>query len=76
MSKKEKRIRKLVSLPTDMRFEEVDLILTDHNFELDNVRGSHFIYVNEDQQITFPKHKNKVTKYYLKMIVNKLDLEG
>jgi hypothetical protein len=48
MSKKEKRIRRLVSLPTDMRFEEVDLILKDHNFEIDNIKGSHFIYVNGD----------------------------
>lgn len=62
-------------MPSDMRFEEVDLILKDYGFEHVNTKGTHFSYVKGDKQITIVKHHNKVKKWYLKSIRDILDLE-
>lgn len=61
--------------PDHYRFSDVVKVLEYFGFELDNVDGSHFIYVKEGQLITVVRHKEKVKLGYIKSIVAILELE-
>jgi predicted RNA binding protein YcfA (HicA-like mRNA interferase family) len=64
-----KSIQRLLSLPTEMRIEEIHAIFSHFRFTLTAVRGSHFQFKNEYQvKITIPVHNGKVKKIYLKII--------
>ena len=77
MSKREKRIARLLRKPVDMRFDEVKLILEDFGYICDakNQTGSHFVFFKGDMQITIPAHNNIVKKIYLKKLIELLGLE-
>ena len=75
MSKKEKLIAKLLSLPTDMLYTDVQKILGWHDYELDRVKGSHHMFVKEDStDIVIPVHNKKVKIDYLKKIIQAVEL--
>ena len=76
MSKKEKLIQHLASLPATMRFSDVQKVLEWHGYELDRSNGSHFIFAKTGQpSITIPKKGGKtVARTYLRNIVQALEL--
>ncbi len=75
MSKK-KRIQRLLARPTDMRFEEVELILKDCGYKRSHkTSGSHFVFSKDGKHISIPTKNNKVKKCYLNEIIDILGLE-
>ena len=66
-----KSIQKLLSLPVEMRYDEVNHILVSLGFRLKNISGSHFIYKNEllSKKIVIVNHSNKVKRSYLRQII-------
>jgi predicted RNA binding protein YcfA (HicA-like mRNA interferase family) len=76
MSKKEKRLKALLSFPNTMRFTEVRGVLEDNGYSLERTKGSHHIFTKkESTTITVPVHKNNVKIDYLKLIAKALDLK-
>ena len=51
MSRQEKLLDKMRTRPGDVRFQEVDAVLTRHGFVLFNQRGSHCTYHRADGRI-------------------------
>ncbi|MEM6428890.1 MAG: type II toxin-antitoxin system HicA family toxin [Deinococcota bacterium] len=78
MTKKEKLIQQLTSLPTDMRFSDVRKVLEWHGYELRRSSGSHFMFRKDGfPRLDIPKRDGKtVARAYLKMIADALELKG
>ncbi len=78
MTKKEKLIYELVSLPASMRFSDVRKVLEWHGYELNRSAGSHFMFRKEGSpNLDIPiKDGKTVKRVYLKMIVDVLNLKG
>lgn len=76
MSKK-KLIAKILKRPTDMRFEEVETLLTQHSFFSNTQGTSHRVYKNEEgMRITIAiKGGQTVKRIYLEEIIKVLELE-
>ena len=75
MSRKLKRVEKILNLPAEIRFDEVDKLLDDFEFTPDNIEGSHYTYVRGEKILVIIKQKNKVNREYLKRIIDYLNLE-
>ena len=68
MSKLEKLIEKLLSLPKEMRYDELKSILERFGFEGNEVGSSHITYrKNGYPNITIPRH-GSIKKTYIKMV--------
>jgi len=76
MSKKEKLINKLLSIPKDFTFDEMVTLLSYFGYELKQGNGSRvkFIKQNTNEVINFHKpHSNNVLKkYILEQVIEKL----
>jgi len=80
-----KRIEKLLRLPPEYDFNDLEKVLNFFGFYKENSKGSHNIFVlkqkqqdmiYEAEQITIPTVKGrKVRKPYLKLIIKILHLE-
>lgn len=78
MAKIKKIIKKMINKPREMRFEQVEAVLTHFNLmRKKKTKGSHFIYINEENDliISVPKKSKKVKGSYIKEIVDILNLE-
>ncbi len=77
MTKREKLLAKLRQNPKNVRFEDVDLILTDLGFEKRQRGSSHAVYTLDTQRITVPFRKPFIKPIYIKQLLELLDtLEG
>jgi len=72
-----KIVKKMLEIPSDMRFNKVVVILEAFGYKCGRTSGSsHFVYRKKGcQSITVPKENNKVKKCYLKKIIFHLNLE-
>ena len=70
MSQLEKAIRKLLSLPKEMRYEEIKSILERFGFVGTESGSSHITFRKDGYiNITIPRHGN-INKVYIKMVRN------
>lgn len=78
VSKKEKKIRKIVQNPKNVTFEILDSILLEFGYEQRSPKGgsSHYTYSKEGEEhiITVPK-KKPVKEFYVKRVISLLNLE-
>jgi predicted RNA binding protein YcfA (HicA-like mRNA interferase family) len=72
-----KIVKKMLEIPSDMRFDKVVVVLEAFGYKRGRASGSsHFVYRKKGcHSITVPKENNKVKKHYLKDIVFHLNLE-
>lgn len=76
MSRREKRIRRLVARPPEANFSEVRSVLEDHGWQLARQKGSHCIFTRSGEHpITVPIHNDKVKEHYLDEICQRLGLD-
>ncbi len=76
MSRKDKLIAKLLALPKDMSFSDVQKILEWHGYELNRVKGSHHMFTKTDfDPVVIPVHNKSVKIDYLKKIIKAIPLE-
>lgn len=76
MAKIIKLVEKMLRLPAAMRFEEVVYVLEYFGYHLENVKGSHFIYMKNGKILTIVKKVKRVKRGYIREIVDMLDLEA
>lgn len=73
MTRKGKRLRKLVENPRERSFREISTILNDLGYRLTRINGSHHIFEIDDQNwINVPVHNGMVKRCYVKMIAGKI----
>jgi predicted RNA binding protein YcfA (HicA-like mRNA interferase family) len=77
MSKREKLIARIRARPPEADFDDVRCLLEYFGWSLDRVRGSHTMFVKEDEDpIVVPKRGGrKVERFYLNMICERLGLD-
>ena len=78
MAKLVKIVYKMLCRPADMRFSDIKKVLKSFRWHLVNTDGSHFIYENDEQPgvtLTIVVHKNKVWRYIIDRIIERLNLE-
>ena len=64
-----KIINKLNKCPKEMRIDELKTLFQYFGYELDRIKGSHFIFTKTNTRgIIIPVHNNKVHRIYLKKI--------
>ena len=70
MTKRLKRVKKLVSNPKNIRFEVLNTILLEHGFLCRQPSGgsSHYVYYKNDKQITVPYKRPFVKEIYVKRV--------
>jgi len=72
----EKIIKKLLSQPTEMRINEIVLILLHFGYRLVNIKGSHYHFKRQGKPfVIVPTHRKKVSRYYIKDICKALSDE-
>ncbi len=82
MSKQEKQIERLKSVPKDFTFDEMKSLLYSLGFQLSNkgkTSGSRVMFVNGQIVIGFHKphaNNNIMKEYQLKQIIAVLEMEG
>ena len=77
MSKLEKLLQRIKNNPKTVRFEELDKILTNADYECAQPRGgsSHYTYRKPGKNpITVPNHKPYVHEVYVQKIIRELNL--
>lgn len=69
MSKLDKLLRRLGTLPQDMRFEELDTILRRFGYVPTETRGGsrHITYRKNGQSITIPRH-TPIKRCYIRLV--------
>ena len=68
MSKLEKQLEKLLSLPKEMRYEELKNILERFGYTCHETGSSHITYRKDGYpNITIPRHKN-IKRVYIRLI--------
>lgn len=73
MTNKEKRFLKLLALHGEGNFREIKTLLNCFGYKLIRVRGSHFLFHNdENERIMFPVHNNKIKKHYIPRILKQI----
>ncbi len=70
--KTEKLLEKVLRNPHDVRFDELDKLLSDFGFELKRIEGSHHIYkhVKVPYLINIQNRHGKVKFYQVKQFIN------
>jgi len=63
-----KSIKKLMRLPTEMRFSEAKMVLEYFGFELMRSKGSHFTFQGEGRPLTIVCHSGKIKRGYIEKI--------
>ncbi len=76
MSKIRKLVRKMLHKPSEMRFNEVKLILNKFGWRKFKVKGDHFNYKKgQEFLIVVAKKGRKVKRTYLRRIIERLNLK-
>mgnify|MGYP006313014565 CR=1 FL=1 len=75
MSKREKLLEKIRNNPRAVRFEDIDLLLTQYNFTRRQPRSgsSHYFYSFGSYNITIARHKPYIHFKGVKEVLNILD---
>ena len=75
MTKRLKRLERIRSNPTNVRFEELDKLLIDFGFTRRQPRGgsSHYIYVREKLRLTIPMKRPHLKEVYVRNVLKLLD---
>ena len=69
--------RRLLTLPAEMDFREVDAVLKGDGYRLDRVDGSHHQYTKPAGETrTVSSHKSTVQRYQLRQIADKIRQPG
>ncbi len=69
MSKKEKLYQRILGLPKDLRYEELDKVLIACGYELDRTNGSHAVYIKLDcNSLTIPR-VTPVKSYLIRQVL-------
>lgn len=80
MSKLDKQIRRLLSLPSDYTYNECETLLRNLGYEVYEGSGSavKFIRYKDEDKIFFhkPHHTNELKRYILKQIIEHLSNNG
>jgi predicted RNA binding protein YcfA (HicA-like mRNA interferase family) len=75
LSRKEKLRQRLLSLPKDLRFEELEKILLWSGYGLDRNRGSHAIYFKAGHPTLTIPIKSPVKSYLIKQVLYAIEDE-
>jgi predicted RNA binding protein YcfA (HicA-like mRNA interferase family) len=76
VAKIKKIVEKMLRLPPEMRFAEVNIVLEYFDWELINVDGSHFHYEKSGYpDIVIVQHKKRVKRGYIRAIIEIQNLE-
>lgn len=77
MAKRDKLVQKMLQTPTEMRFEEVERVLSSYGFFTTTKGTSHRVYKDgKGKRLTLAiKHGQVVKREYLKAIISVLELE-
>jgi predicted RNA binding protein YcfA (HicA-like mRNA interferase family) len=68
-----KSIRKLMRLPSEMRFSEAKMVLEYFGFKLLRSKGSHFQFDVGDHVLTIVAHSGKIKRVYIVKIKNLIE---
>lgn len=68
MGQKDKLLKNIENNPTNVKFEVLEKILKDNDFELKSVKGSHHSFSNGKMLITLPYHK-PMKVFYVKAVL-------
>lgn len=72
MSKKEKLFQRILGLPKDLRFDELDKMLVACGYELDRTNGSHAVYIKENCiSLTIPR-VTPVKSYLIRQVLTEI----
>ena len=76
MSKKEKLLERLGTLPNDFRFDELETLLNQFGFaQVKTNAGSHFKWKNQEKNILYAApRKNPMKRIYLKQLLEILEI--
>ena len=77
MSKRLKRVLRIIKNPKDVTFEDLECVLLEFGFNKGEGSGDHFTFRKEGEPliITVPK-KHPVKSIYVKQVIKLLDLEA
>ncbi len=70
MSKKQKLYKRILEKPKDFRFNELVKVIQDCGYTLDNVNGSHYIYIHQDLQTLTIPNKTPVKSYLIDQVLD------
>jgi len=77
MSKRDRLRRKLKNNPKSATRQELETLLLNYGFVLDRIKGSHHIYLYENQDVTerlvLPFHGQKIKTFYVALTIQILD---
>ena len=80
MSKTEKQLERLLSLPKDFTWEELVSLLRHFNFEMQNADGSKRKFVHKSKRTSFSIHKphpkNIMKRYAIELAIEALKSAG
>lgn len=72
MTKKEKLLKRILGLPKDLRYDELDKILLASGYILERTRGSHAIYTKAGANtLTIPR-KSPVKSYLIEQVLEEI----
>ena len=73
MTNLKKRFYKLFN-QQETSYREIKTILNSVGYELDRVRGSHYVFKKDGKEfIRFPVHNNLIKRCYIKIIIQKIN---
>jgi len=76
VSRREKRLRRLVARPPEADFADVRAVLEDRGWLFARQKGSHCVFTRPGEPpITVPVHNQKVKEHYLDEICRRLGLD-
>lgn len=77
MANVKKILERMLRLPPEMRFAEVVSVLESFGWASERpTKGSHFVYEKAGlPSITIPKKHKRVKRFYLKRVIERLQLE-
>jgi hypothetical protein len=78
VTKRQKRLERIRGNPKNVRFEELDQLLTDFGFSRRQPRGgsSHYIYVRDKVRLTIPMNRPHLREVYVRQVLKLLEEIG
>lgn len=65
----------MLARPRAMDFNDVERVLKYEGWKLDRTRGSHYVFAKYEKTVVVVMHHNTVKGFYVKRIVEILNLE-
>lgn len=72
MSKKQKLYQRILSIPKDLRFEELQKVVLDCGYQLDHITGSHAIFTKPGCNPLTIVAKTPVKSYLIKQVLDEI----